>query len=76
MASPTLDGELKGTAVRAIRQAIDDACGFFEGRTQEHLAAHGLADATAQSWHGIDEYVAVYDDLVDASTRSGLTGAD
>ena len=69
MVSTTLDGEVRGAAVRTIQQAIDDACGFFAGRTREHLAAHGLADASAQSWYDVRDYVAVYDDLLDSTGK-------
>jgi hypothetical protein len=69
MALTALDGEVRGTAVRTILQAIDEACGFFDGRTQEHLAARGLADASAQSWYDVRDYAAVYDDLLDSTGK-------
>lgn len=67
MTSATLDGEVRGTAIRTVRDAIDDACGFFDGRTQEHLAARGLADASVQSWYDLRDYIAVYDDLIEST---------
>jgi hypothetical protein len=70
MTTPTtLNGEVRGTAIRSITDAIDEACGFFDGRTRDHLAAHDLADASGQAWYDVGECVAVYDDLLETTGR-------
>lgn len=69
MNSSTLDGEIRGTAIQTIRHAIEDACGFFDGRTEDHLAAQGLADASGQTWYDLSDYIAVYDDLLESTGK-------
>jgi hypothetical protein len=67
MSAPAPDGEVRGTAVQTVARAIETACGFFDGRTRDHLATYGLSDASTQAWYDVADYVAVCDDLLDST---------
>ncbi|WP_340100883.1 hypothetical protein [Salinibaculum salinum] len=53
--------------MQTVARAIETACGFFDGRTRDHLAAYGLGDPSPQAWYDVADYVAVYDDLLDST---------